>query len=224
MNVLIAPALRRRRHGDRRGAAARPVHLARLRRAGEHHAAAARKLRRILDAEDLIDGSHDSKAAIALFDSFPKGELFAAPFEDLRARCRSCWRCGPTRCACSAAAPATAAAPSLVAALPRERYSAALRERLREMVAAAYGTDHVEQHEVFGEDDRVHLHLTVDGGGGLPDVDVAELERRLILEARTWGDRVAGALVHRHGPSAGGCSPRAGSSGCRSPTARPSSR
>ncbi len=92
---------------------------------------------------------------------------------------------------------------ALVAALPRERYSAALRERLRGMVAGAYGTDHVEQHEVFGEDDRVYLHLTVDAGGGLPDVDVSDLERRLILEARTWRDRVGGALVHRHGPERG---------------------
>ncbi len=58
-----------------------------------------------------------------------------------------------------------AAAPRYVAALPRERYSATLRERLRGMVASAYGTDHVEQHEVFGENDRVYLHLPVEGGG-----------------------------------------------------------
>ena len=43
-----------------------------------------RKLRQALDAEDLIEGSHDYKAAVALFDSFPKEELFAAPVDDLR--------------------------------------------------------------------------------------------------------------------------------------------
>ena len=43
-----------------------------------------RKLRQVLDAEDLIEGSHDYKAAVTLFDSFPKEELFAAPMEDLR--------------------------------------------------------------------------------------------------------------------------------------------
>jgi glutamate dehydrogenase len=161
------------------------------------------KLRRILDAEDLIDGSHDSKAAIALFDSYPKGELFGAPFQEIRAQLSVllALRADEVRLLGRRARNGRGAA--LVAALPRERYSATLRERLRGMVASAYGTDHVEQHEVFGEDDRVYLHLTVDGGGGLPDVDVSDLERRLILEARTWRDRVGGALMHRHGPERG---------------------
>jgi glutamate dehydrogenase len=161
------------------------------------------KLRRILDAEDLIEGSHDSKAAIALFDSYPKGELFGAPFQEIRAQLSVllALRADEVRLLGRRARDGRGAA--LVAALPRERYSATLRERLRGMVASAYGTDHVEQHEVFGEDDRVYLHLTVDGGGGLPDVDVTELERRLILEARTWRDRVGGTLVHRHGPERG---------------------
>ena len=43
-----------------------------------------RKLRQILRHEDLIEGSHDYKAAVALFDSFPKDELFSAPADDLR--------------------------------------------------------------------------------------------------------------------------------------------
>ena len=161
------------------------------------------KLRRILDAEDLIDGSHDSKAAVALFDGYPKGELFGASVEDLRAQLSVllALRADEVRLLGRRARDGRGA--SLVAALPRERYSATLRERLRGMVASAYATDHVEQHEVFGEDDRVFLHLTVRGGGGLPDVDVGELERRLILEARTWRDRVGGALVHRHGPERG---------------------
>ena len=43
-----------------------------------------RKLQRILASEDLIDGSHDYKSAVSLFESFPKDELFAAPTDDLR--------------------------------------------------------------------------------------------------------------------------------------------
>jgi glutamate dehydrogenase len=161
------------------------------------------KLRRILDAEDLIDGSHDSKAAIALFDGYPKGELFSASFEDLRAQLSVLLGLSADAVRLLARRAADGRGASLVAALPRERYSATLRERLRGMVASAYGTDHVEQHEVFGEDDRVLLHLTVRSGGGLPEVDVTDLERRLILEARTWRDRVAAALVHKHGQERG---------------------
>ena len=161
------------------------------------------KLRRILDAEDLIEGSHDSKAAITLFDGYPKGELFAAPVEDLRAQLSVLLTLRADEVRLLGRRSSDGRGASMVATLPRERYGATLRERLRGMVASAYRTDHVEQHEVFGEDDRVYLHLTVRSGGGLPEVDVEDLERRLILEARTWRDRVAAALVHRHGPERG---------------------
>ena len=43
-----------------------------------------RKLRQCLDGLGLIEGSHDYKAAVSLFDTFPKDELFAAPVDDLR--------------------------------------------------------------------------------------------------------------------------------------------
>ena len=37
-----------------------------------------RKLRRIVTAEDLIEGSHDYKATVSVFESFPRDELFQA--------------------------------------------------------------------------------------------------------------------------------------------------
>ena len=43
-----------------------------------------RKLRRIVAAEDLIEGSHDYKAAVAVFESFPRDELFQATWTELR--------------------------------------------------------------------------------------------------------------------------------------------
>jgi glutamate dehydrogenase len=162
-----------------------------------------RKLRLILDAEDLIDGSHDAKAAITIFDGFPKGELFAAPVEDLRTTVSALLALAGDDVRLLGRRAADGRGASLVAALPRERYSDALRERLRALVAEAYDTDRVELHEVFGEDDRVQLHLTVRSVGGLPEVDVEQLERRLVLEARTWGDLVGDALVAEHGPERG---------------------
>jgi glutamate dehydrogenase len=162
-----------------------------------------RKLRQILDAEDLIDGSHDSKAAIALFDGFPKGELFAAPVEDLREQVAVLLSLHPDEVRLLGRRAHDGRGASLVASLPRERYGASLRERLRSIVGSAYGVDHVETHEVFGEADRVHLHLTVRSGGGLPEVDVEELERRLVMEARTWSDRVGAILVSHHGSERG---------------------
>ena len=70
-----------------------------------------RKLRQILRSEDLIEGSHDYKAAVSLFDSFPKDELFAASTDDLRRAVVALLGSRASRCGCSAAATPTAAAP-----------------------------------------------------------------------------------------------------------------
>ena len=43
-----------------------------------------RKLESIMEQEDLFPGSHDYKAVVAIFESFPKDELFAASEEYLR--------------------------------------------------------------------------------------------------------------------------------------------
>ena len=42
------------------------------------------KLEQLIAAEDLIPGSHDYKAVVTLFESFPKDELFQASAEELR--------------------------------------------------------------------------------------------------------------------------------------------
>ena len=78
------PRLARRRD-RRRGAPARPVHDQGLRRARlARRRCCTASCARSCASEDLIEGSHDYKAAVALFDSFPKDELFAAPVDDLR--------------------------------------------------------------------------------------------------------------------------------------------
>ena len=97
-----------------------------------------RKLESIMQWEDLIAGSHDYKAVVALFDSFPKDELFAASASELRATIMSLLgmqeeggvrlflRRDPVR--------RTVAA---VVALPRDHVSTELRIRLEHLLRAA---------------------------------------------------------------------------------------
>ena len=44
----------------------------------------ARKLRQIAVAEDYLEGSHDYKTLVELYESFPKDELFSASPDELR--------------------------------------------------------------------------------------------------------------------------------------------
>ena len=151
-----------------------------------------RKLRRVLEAEDLIEGSHDYKAAVALFDTFPKDELFAAPVDDLRRAVVALLALEGTdrvrllgrRAADGRSAvvhPRAAARP-----LRRARWSSAcarcsapLRGRGRRGPA----------HARRGRHARVRVHFLVHAPDGLPEIDNRELEREVVAARAHVGRR-----------------------------------
>ena len=164
----------------------------------------ARKLARCLDAEDLIEGSHDYKAAVAIFDAFPKDELFAAPVDDLRrAVVELIGLEGSQRVRLLGRRDADGRAASFILSLPRSRYSAALVARISALLRRRLGTTAVEAHHVLDEGQRVRVHFSVHAAGGVPEVPVRELEEEAIALARTWDDEVRDLLVARQGPARG---------------------
>ncbi len=158
------------------------------------------KLQRALEAEDLIEGSHDYKAAIALFDSFPKEELFAAPSEELRRAVVALTALeGSDRIALLSRRESDGRSVSHILALPRSRYSAALVAHVSKLLRRRYGTTGVEAHHVLDEGQRVRVHFFVHAKGGLPEVSSRELEQEVVALARTWDDELAAELLERHG-------------------------
>ncbi len=163
-----------------------------------------RKLARILEAEDLIEGSHDYKAAVQLFDSFPKDELFSAPVQDLREAIVALLGLHGDEVRLLLRCPSDGRSASLIASLPGAGYGAALREQLRGLVTRAFGEGaRVDVHEVFGEGDRAQLHFSVHNMGGLPTIDRQALESDFRALAHTWDDRVRDELVGALGSERG---------------------
>ena len=100
-----------------------------------------RKLRQCLEGLGLIEGSHDYKAAVALFDTFPKDELFAAPVDDLRGAVQSLLALeGTRRVRLLGRRDVDGRNASLILTLPRGRYDAALVERVRGLFRRRFGT------------------------------------------------------------------------------------
>ena len=121
-----------------------------------------RKLRQALDAEDLIEGSHDYKAAVALFDSFPKEELFSAPVDDLRRAVVALTGLeGTERVRLLGRRAPDGRSVSLILSLPRSRYSAPLVAKMTKLLRKRFGTDGVEAHHVMDEGARVRVHFFV---------------------------------------------------------------
>ena len=151
-----------------------------------------RKLQRILASEDLIAGSHDYKSAVSLFESFPKDELFAAPTDDLRGAVVALMGLQAEQGRVLGRRDADGRTASIIVALPKGGYDAALLERLRAFLRRRFDTSTVDAHEVLTEGDRVRVHFTIHRAqGGLPELSRRDVEAEILELARTWDDRAA---------------------------------
>jgi glutamate dehydrogenase len=163
-----------------------------------------RKLQRILASEDLIEGSHDYKSAVSLFESFPKDELFAAPIEDLRRAVVALMGLQGGQGRVLGRRDGDGRSASLIVALPKGGYDATLLDRLRTFLRHRFDAATVDAHEVLGEGDRVRVHFTVHRPeGDLPELSSRALESEILELARTWDDRAREELVARHGDERG---------------------
>ena len=162
-----------------------------------------RKLRQILRHEDLIEGSHDYKAAVALFDSFPKDELFSARADDLRRAVVELLSLEGDRVRLLGRRSADNRSVSLIAALPASRYDPDVLEAFLRVLRERFGTDAVAAQTVLGEGERVRVHVTVHVPAGVPDIPLRDLEQELVSLTRTWDDGLRERLLDRFGPSRG---------------------
>jgi glutamate dehydrogenase len=161
------------------------------------------KLAQILSGLDLIEGSHDYKAAVTLFDSFPKDELFAAAADELQGAVAALLALRADESRLLTRRSEDGRTVSLIAAVPRDRLSAEVRERVRKLIATRFGADGVDVHEVLGEGDRMQVHLIAYAADGLNEVSTSDLQAEVRELARTWDDRLREELVRRIGNERG---------------------
>jgi glutamate dehydrogenase len=164
-----------------------------------------RKLRAIIEAEGLIEGSHDYKATVAAFESFPRDELFQAPVEALRAEIVAAARAEEAqRVTVTERRDAASRNVTVMVAMPGDRMSTELRVRLQDLLAARYHAESVEYHLALVEGAAAQLffllHVPAEGA---PEVPLDELEREVARLARTWDDRLIDELLARYGEADG---------------------
>ncbi len=94
---------------------------------------------------------------------------------------------------------------SVLVYLPRDRYSTAVRERFADILREDLGGDHVEFTARVNESTTARVHFVVHPptGSHIPDVDVADLERRLTEASRSWRDDFVASVVHDYGEERG---------------------
>jgi glutamate dehydrogenase len=165
-----------------------------------------RKLAQILVAEDLFEGSHDYKAVVSIFESFPKDRLFSAATAELREQVMSLLALQEQRhVRLFMRRDLVGRNVWLLVVLPRDTFNAELSSKLMDLFMRRFNGSSADEHVALGQSQLAQLHFTVHvGAGEVPDVSFAELEEEVIELARTWDDRLRDRLVELHGEGPGG--------------------
>jgi glutamate dehydrogenase len=160
-----------------------------------------RKLARIVAAEDLIEGSHDYKATVAVFESFPRDELFQAGWAQLRTEVMAVLQADEDHVVSVVQRPdATGKGVAVLVAMPRDRFSSEVRRRLQALVRARFGGDTVDYHLSLGDAEAAHLFFSVHRQDApLRTVDPDALEADVRAACRSWDDDLLERAVRDHG-------------------------
>ncbi len=164
-----------------------------------------RKTARALERAGLAPGSHAYKALVNILETYPRDELFQTSEDNLlqtamgilhlgeRQRFRLFVRRDPFERFVSC----------LIYA-PRENYTTELRQKWQDMLVKAFNGSSSEFNVHLSESVLARVQIMVrTKPGGIPDVDVRELEARLVDAARRWDDDLKAALIEAFGEARG---------------------
>jgi glutamate dehydrogenase len=154
------------------------------------------KLERVLEAEDLIERSHDYRAVVRLFNSFPQADLWFMPVEAIKTAIEGLILVESREQVHLFVSPdLLSRSVSLMVALPRDRFNPTFRAELQEYFVERLGGTSADYQLTLGDDGTARIHFRVWVEGPVPDVPFDELERTVVEMSRTWEDRVADHLV-----------------------------
>ncbi|MGB8360026.1 MAG: NAD-glutamate dehydrogenase domain-containing protein [Acidimicrobiia bacterium] len=154
------------------------------------------KLEHVLEAEDLIEGSHDYRSVVRLFNSFPQSDLWSMPMEAIKAAIEGLILVESREQVRLFVSPdLLSRSVSLMVALPRDRFNPTFRAELQEYFLKTFDGSSVDYQLTLGDDGTARIHFRVWIDGPVPDVPFDELEQAVVEMSRTWEDRVADYLV-----------------------------
>ena len=168
-------------------------------------------LRRTYDALasqfGYAENGHDAKALLRFLENYPRDELFQIHHDQLVDLCQSVMHLQDRRhTKLYVRADDFGRFTSCIVHLPRDRYTTAVRLRVQALLMDAFGGESCDYTTRVTDAllARLHFVIRVPSGAEMPQVDVADLEHKIIEAARSWQDSFQTLLVNRVGdPQAG---------------------
>ncbi|MDN3355605.1 NAD-glutamate dehydrogenase [Actinomadura sp. DC4] len=174
----------------------------------EHIPVLDHKLAAVLDRAGLAPDSYDGKDLVEILETYPRDDLFQISADDLFPIAMSVLRLRERKqLRLFVRKDAYGRYMSCLVFLPRDRYTTQIRLRIQEILRSAFDGTSVDYSAMVGDSALARLHVVVRGERGRPlpdDVDLTELEARLVNATRSWTDDLADAVLDQCGEERAG--------------------
>ena len=164
-----------------------------------------RKLAAVTQRAGFLPRSHKAKALATILEQFPRDELFQIEPDDLHRIAMGILRLGERqRTRLFVHRDAYGRFTSCLVYVPRENYNTEVRARMQALLTEALGGESSEFAVQFSDSPLARVLIVVrTPAGQAREVDVQELEQRIVRAARRWEDELRDALVEACGEERG---------------------
>ena len=159
-----------------------------------------RKLKQVLTLDGAVEGSHDFKQVVAIFNSIPRDELFWSSSDQLHKDIRTIIGIERQRRIRLTVRPdPLGRGLALMVIMPRDRFSTKVRQRIQGFLAQQLQADHVDYHLAMGEDEaKARLHFFFTTELTIDSVDLPGLDRQIAEFTRSWKEHLLDEMLKRH--------------------------
>jgi glutamate dehydrogenase len=163
------------------------------------------RVRHVLDRAGFLPESHNEKDLIEILETYPRDELFQISGEELFEISMGILHLqGRQRVRLFVRRDAFGRFFSCLVFVPRDRYNTEIRQRMQDILQAAFNGASVEFNVRLSESLLARLHFIVyTTPGDVPDYDADEIEARLVEATRSWSDNLYDALIEQCGEERG---------------------
>lgn len=164
-----------------------------------------RKIQNTFDDAALSLSSHDGKALLNILETFPRDELFQISQEQLLETSLGILHLQDRqRVALFLRKDDFERFFSCLIYVPRDRYTTDLRRKFQAILEETLNGTVSDHYARLGEEALARLHLVVKTTPGeIPAFNRKQLEARIAETAKSWSDRLGGALINAHGEREG---------------------
>jgi len=166
----------------------------------------AEKAAEVLRRVGFDRNSHAGKALMDTLENYPRDELFQTPVEELSGIAEAVMFTKERRqLRLFVRRDTYGRYLSCLIYLPRDRYNTTVRERFASILKQRLGGESVEFSARVNEASMAQVHFVVRPPKGelIDQVDVPDLERRLVDAARSWQDDFVSAVTAEYGEQQG---------------------